>query len=59
MELALGSASNAVGNLTSPSYNNIVVTMIPALVGIPGSPWNVLPPGIHAATLAEIEKTFT
>ncbi len=32
--------------------------MIPALVAIPGSPWDVLPPGIHAATLAEVEQTF-
>jgi hypothetical protein len=33
--------------------------MIPALVAVPGSPWDVLPPGIHAATLAEIEQAFT
>jgi hypothetical protein len=33
--------------------------MLPALVAIDGSPWDVLPPGIHAATLAEIERTFT
>ncbi len=33
--------------------------MIPVLIAIPGSPWDVLPPGIHAATLAEIEQTFT
>ena len=32
--------------------------MIPALVPISGSPWNVLPPGVHTATLAEIESTF-
>jgi hypothetical protein len=33
--------------------------MIPMLVAIPGSPWDVLPPGIHAATLAEVEGSFT
>jgi hypothetical protein len=33
--------------------------MIPALIAIPGSPWNVLPPGIHAVTLAEVEQTFS
>lgn len=33
--------------------------MIPVLVAIPGSPWDVLPPGIHLATLAEVEQTFT
>lgn len=32
--------------------------MIPKLVPIPGSPWDVLPPGIHPATLAEIESAF-
>jgi hypothetical protein len=32
--------------------------MIPALVSIPGSPWDVLPTGIHAATLTEIEAAF-
>lgn len=33
--------------------------MIPALIAIAGSPWDVLPPGIHATTLAEIEGTFS
>jgi hypothetical protein len=32
--------------------------MIPALVPMPGAPWRVLPPGIHAATLSEVEATF-
>lgn len=32
--------------------------MIPKLISLPGSPWDVLPPGIHAATLTEIEKAF-
>lgn len=31
--------------------------MIPDLVDI-GGPWNVLPPGVHVATLEEIEKRF-
>jgi len=33
--------------------------MIPALVAIPGALWDVLPPGIHPATLAEVEQAFT
>lgn len=32
--------------------------MIPPLVHIPGSPWAVLPPGIHPATLDEVADTF-
>lgn len=32
--------------------------MIPALISISGSPWDVLPPGVHAATLAEIEAAY-
>jgi len=32
--------------------------MIPSLVAIVGSPWDLLPPGIHAATLAEVRQTF-
>lgn len=32
--------------------------MVPALVSISGSPWRVLPPGVHAATLEEVEDTF-
>jgi len=31
--------------------------MIPDFVDI-GGPWNVLPPGVHVATLEEIEKRF-
>ena len=31
--------------------------MIPKLIDI-GSPWKVLPPGVHDATLSEIEETF-
>src|SRR5437660_6140567 len=37
--------------LTTHRYNNIVVTMIPTLVSLSGSPWDVLPPGVHIATL--------
>lgn len=44
--------------MTFARYNIIVVTMIPALVPISGTPWDVLPPGVHAATLAEVETTF-
>ena len=32
--------------------------MIPALIDMLGAPWPVLPPGIHAATFAEIAATF-
>lgn len=32
--------------------------MIPQLIPIPGSPWDVLPPGIHPATIAEVEQAF-
>ena len=32
--------------------------MIPTLVPLLGSPWDVLPPGIHAAALEEIEARF-
>lgn len=32
--------------------------MIPALVPLQGSPWSVLPPGIHQASLAEVAATF-
>lgn len=32
--------------------------MIPALVTISSAPWDVLPPGVHSATLAEVAATF-
>ncbi len=32
--------------------------MIPELVEISGAPWRVLPPGLHWATLAEVEIVF-
>ncbi|UYG06678.1 DUF6932 family protein [Halomonas sp. M4R1S46] len=32
--------------------------MLPNLVTIHGAPWSVLPPGIHWATLAEVEAAF-
>jgi hypothetical protein len=32
--------------------------MIPALVPLTGAPWDVLPPGVHAATFAEVATTF-
>lgn len=32
--------------------------MIPDHVDLPGSPWPVLPPGIHLATLVEVEGCF-
>jgi hypothetical protein len=39
-------------------YNNIVVNMIPHLTPLPGAPWEVLPAGIHTATLSEVEVAF-
>jgi hypothetical protein len=39
-------------------YNTIVVRMIPALVPLPGSPWAVLPPGMHAASLEDVAAAF-
>ena len=44
--------------LTAACYNIIVVTMIPALITLPGSPWDVLPPGVHIASLSEVESVF-
>lgn len=32
--------------------------MVPALIHINGAPWRVLPPGLHWATLAEVEVAF-
>jgi hypothetical protein len=32
--------------------------MIPALVALAGSPWMVLPPGIHQAGLGDVEAAF-
>lgn len=32
--------------------------MIPSLVNLSGSPWPVLPPGVHLATLNEVESAF-
>lgn len=45
--------------MTLAFYNNIVVSVIPALVTIIGAPWDVLPPGIHLATLTEIAAVYT
>lgn len=39
-------------------YNIIVVTMIPALVPLLGSPWTVLPPGAHMASLDDVAAAF-
>jgi len=39
-------------------YNIIVVNMIPSLVILAGSPWPVLPPGIHQASLGDVAATF-
>lgn len=44
---------------TNKEHNDIVVFMIPTLVDLGSpAPWAVLPPGIHDATLAEIEAVF-
>jgi hypothetical protein len=40
-------------------HNDIVVFMIPDLIELgPQSPWAVLPPGIHDATLEEVGLRF-
>jgi hypothetical protein len=40
-------------------HNDIVVSVIPNLIDLGSpSPWPVLPPGIHDATLLEIEARF-
>ena len=44
--------------LTGSNYNIIVVFMIPDHINLDGSPWPVLPAGIHIATLAEVEDRF-
>ena len=43
--------------MTKHQHNNIVVYMIPDLVDI-GGLWKVLPPGVHDATLEEVETRF-
>jgi len=43
--------------LTICQHNNIVVYVIPDFVDI-GGPWKVLPPGVHNATLEEVETRF-
>lgn len=32
--------------------------MIPALIQLPGGPYEVLPPGVHSASLAEVGERF-
>jgi hypothetical protein len=32
--------------------------VIPALISVAGSPWDLLPPGVHVATLAEVKSIF-
>ena len=44
--------------LTCHQHNTIVVSMVPDLIDINGAPWRVLPPGLHWATLAEVEIAF-
>lgn len=50
--------SPTLPDLPIVSYNTIVVNMIPALVPLPGSPWTVLPPGMHAANLEDVAGAF-
>lgn len=33
--------------------------MIPQLVPLQNSPWDVLPPGVHAATFAEVQSAYS
>ncbi|WP_258602269.1 DUF6932 family protein [Mesorhizobium sp. AR10] len=48
----------ALPGLLFSAYNIIVVSMIPALVPLSGSPWAVLPPGAHAASLKDVAAAF-
>lgn len=48
----------ARSTLTAGFYNIIVVNVIPALVPLPGSPWSVLPPGAHKASLEDVAAAF-
>ena len=43
--------------MTNHQHNDIVVLMIPILADM-GSTWKVLPPGVHDATLEEVEQHF-
>lgn len=54
----LSSAGVQIADLQSRNYNIIVVSMIPALIMLPGSPWLVLPPGVHQAGLDDVATTF-
>ncbi|CZT37821.1 hypothetical protein GA0004734_00047150 [Rhizobium sp. 9140] len=45
-------------HLHNRPYNIIVVSMIPAFISLPGSPWDVLPSGIHFATLEEVANAY-
>jgi hypothetical protein len=40
------------------NYNIIVVSVIPGLIPLLGSPWTVLPPGAHAASLEDVAIAF-
>jgi hypothetical protein len=60
LETREGAAAGGCGEPrldTRGTYNDIVV-IIPELISISGSPWDVLPPGVHVATLAEIKGAF-
>lgn len=39
-------------------YNITVVSMLPALIPLPGAPWSVLPPGAHEASLEAVAAAF-
>jgi hypothetical protein len=45
-------------SLDSPLLQHYCCKMIPAILPLPGSPWAVLPPGVHHASLTEVEATF-
>ena len=45
-------------HLTNSAYNNILVTMLPELILNPGSPWPVLPEGLHLARLDDVLAIF-
>ncbi len=39
-------------------YDNIAFDMLPDYTTVTGAPWPVLPPGVHQATLDEVERHF-
>jgi hypothetical protein len=52
----LGAGENE--HLTEEALQHYCCNVIPTLITLTGSPWTVLPPGIHQAGLIEVENAF-